>query len=338
MLALEVRRDALERTRVVEADDPVAGDGEVVLAVQRFGLTANNVTYGLLGDMIGYWRFFAASAEGWGLVPAWGFARVTDSRADAFAEGDRFYGLVPMATHVVLRPERAERGAVDRAPHRAELPGVYNAYAAAATERLDEETILRPLFMTGLLLDAATAAFDAEQIVVTSASSRTASAFASFASQRDGSRLVGLTSARHRDFVRGLGVYDAVLGYDEVEALEERSSVLVDIAGQAGVRAAVHRRLGDRLRHSALVGAAHGATDGFTPDADLPGPRPELFFAPAHRPDRDPSTAWAEYCTWVDGWLTFEHHDGLASAQEVWAALAGGGGRPPSRADVVLPG
>lgn len=335
MLALEVRRDALAQTRVVEGDDPAPADGEVVLAVERFGLTANNVTYGLLGDAIGYWRFFAASEDGWGRVPAWGFARVTDSRADAFAAGDRLYGLVPMATHAILR---LDRDAVDRAPHRAELPAIYNAYAAAATERLDEETILRPLFMTGLLLDAATAAHGAEQLVVTSASSRTASAFASFASQRDEARVVGLTSAGNRAFVEGLGVYDRVLAYDAVDALEERSAVLVDVAGQAEVRAAVHRRLEDRLLHSALVGAAHGSVGGFAPDEDLPGPRPELFFAPAHRPDRDPSQAWTDYCAWVDGWLSFAHHEGLAAAAEVWTALVEGEGSSPSRADVVLPG
>ena len=49
------------------------------LRVERFGLTANNVTYGAFGDQLGYWQFFAAP-EGWGRIPVWGFGEVVASR------------------------------------------------------------------------------------------------------------------------------------------------------------------------------------------------------------------------------------------------------------------
>jgi hypothetical protein len=45
---VEVRRGDLRSTRVVE------GGGERNVRVERFALTANNVTYGLFGDTMGY--------------------------------------------------------------------------------------------------------------------------------------------------------------------------------------------------------------------------------------------------------------------------------------------
>jgi hypothetical protein len=39
--------------------------------VEQFGLTANNVTYGVTGDTLGCWRFLPAT-ERWGRIPAWG--------------------------------------------------------------------------------------------------------------------------------------------------------------------------------------------------------------------------------------------------------------------------
>src|SRR3712207_7802692 len=45
----------------------------------RFGLTANNVTYAVMGDAIGYWSLFPASEDGWGRVPVWGYGDVVAS-------------------------------------------------------------------------------------------------------------------------------------------------------------------------------------------------------------------------------------------------------------------
>lgn len=35
--------------------DGIELENEVVLKVDKFALTANNITYGVAGDMIGYW-------------------------------------------------------------------------------------------------------------------------------------------------------------------------------------------------------------------------------------------------------------------------------------------
>lgn len=65
--------------------------GEALLKIERFSFTANNITYGVVGDQLGYWRFFPAP-NGWGRIPVWGFARVLRSNADGVADGLRLYG------------------------------------------------------------------------------------------------------------------------------------------------------------------------------------------------------------------------------------------------------
>ena len=83
---LQVARDDLTKTRLLDVDESSAGAGEAVLKVDRVGLTANNVTYAVLGDSLSYWKFFPAE-EGWGHVPLWGFADVVDSRVDGVEVG-----------------------------------------------------------------------------------------------------------------------------------------------------------------------------------------------------------------------------------------------------------
>jgi hypothetical protein len=88
---LAVDRDDLSRTSLLETEVPRPADGEVVLRVDRVGVTANNVTYAVLGDAFRYWEFFP-TLPGRGLVPLWGFAEVSASRVPGPAEGTRFYG------------------------------------------------------------------------------------------------------------------------------------------------------------------------------------------------------------------------------------------------------
>mgnify|MGYP003348760026 CR=1 FL=1 len=94
-----VGREDLGATRLRAEPDPdpaALGEGEVHFAIERFSLTANNITYGAFGDRMGYWRFFPSGEDGWGIIPVWGFATVTASRASGIEPGTRFYGYWPM--------------------------------------------------------------------------------------------------------------------------------------------------------------------------------------------------------------------------------------------------
>src|SRR4051794_25801165 len=162
MADFEVRRDNLRTTRVTEGE-PAAervDDGAVQLRVERFGLSANNVTYGAFGDAMDYWRFFPSGEDGWGIVPVWGFGTVLQSQHPGVAVGERLYGYWPMANAVVLQPDRlTATGFVDAAAHREGLHAVYNQYHrtgadpfySAETESV--QSLLRPLFVTSWLID-----------------------------------------------------------------------------------------------------------------------------------------------------------------------------------------
>ena len=112
---------------------PEPGAGEALLALERFGLTSNNVTYAVMGDAMSYWKFFPAE-EGWGRIPVWGFAHVAASAPRRRAGGRPRVRVLPRRRPTwwcVPHPSDGG-GFVDAAPHRADLPAVYNAYAPAA--------------------------------------------------------------------------------------------------------------------------------------------------------------------------------------------------------------
>jgi hypothetical protein len=328
---LEVRRDDLAVARVLDTAPAVLEDGQARFAVERFGLTANNVTYGLLGDALGYWTFFPAAEGGWGRVPAWGFASAVESRCTGVAEGARVFGYVPMGGELVLTPRAAdERGLLEGSAPRVALPEVYNRYRRAAPGPRDDATmVLQPLFVTSVLLTRSLAA--AERVVFSSASSKTALG-AAYLLSRAGVEVAGITSAP--GFAAGLGLYRELVGYDAIDELGPGRATFVDLAGDPEVRAAVHRHLGEELQASVLVGATH--VDAARPAADrpLPGPEPTFFFAPDHLRDgvdREALAELGELVEWSAGWLEIERRDGPDAVLAAWAEAVGGG-LPPAKA------
>src|SRR5262245_55229416 len=211
----EVRRDDLRRSRFSEGPLAELAPGEAELRVDRFALTANNVTYAVAGDALRYWSFFPADEPGWGRVPVWGFADVARSTIPSLAAGERLYGYFPMATHLVVRPESIGPASfVDGSAHRAGLPPVYNPYRRIAADPgyvaafEDRQAVLQPLFMTGwLLADLVAEEAGARRVVIASASSKTAIALAASLARARGVEVVGLTAARNAPFVEKLGYY-----------------------------------------------------------------------------------------------------------------------------------
>lgn len=317
----QVRRDDLRRTRFVPLEQPEdarLADGEVLVKVDRFAFTANNITYAVFGEGMNYWDFFPAP-EGWGRVPVWGFGDVARSKADGIAAGERLYGYFPMSSWVKLTPTRiGARGFADGAGHRAHLHPVYNQYQRVFADpehrREDEPAhmLLRPLFSTSYLIDdflAEADFFGAGQVIVTSASSKTSLALAHqlHALRANRVHVVGLTSPENRAFCAGLGIYDRVLAYDEVETLDAAlPAVSVDMAGNGAVLRQIHTHFGPALRYSCLVGGTHW--EARSGAGDLPGPAPELFFAPAQMKKRSDEWGPAEFNERMDSaWKGFMH-------------------------------
>ncbi|CUR46455.1 Bll1370 protein [Alloalcanivorax xenomutans] len=272
---------------------PPLPKGEIEVAAEKFALTANNITYARLGDSGRYWDFFP-QADGWGSVPVWGYGRVIASRHEEIAEGERIYGYFPMSSHLRLAPEKVTaRRFLDGAGHRRELPSTYNEYTRVTEPETDRENphlVLRPLFSLSLFLAdwlQQQRAFGAEQILISSASSKTALGlgFMLTGADRPAGEVIGLTAPANRSFVESTGLYDTVLCYSDLDTVRRRPSVYVDISGNQSSRAAVHRHLGDALRHSCRVGFTHwdaASTNLREREPGLPGPPPTLFFAPDH--------------------------------------------------------
>ena len=289
---VQVNRCALDQSRIFDAPDAPLGDGEVRLKIESFSVTANNVTYAVVGDAFGYWNFFPGEGE-WGVVPMWGHAMVAESRHSDIAVGERVYGYLPMASHLDVLPDRVSAGGfIDAAAHRQPMSPIYNQYSRLAADpehdpaREAERMIFGPLFKTGFLIESMMRGegwFGAEALICTSASSKTAMATASVARDRSPHiRRVGLTSTGKVDFVRSGGFYDEVLSYDQIAELPHVASVLVDFAGNAALIHAVHSALDAQLKYSCTVGATHVGEGFGQARSALLGPAPVLFFAPDH--------------------------------------------------------
>jgi hypothetical protein len=338
-----IARDDLHRCRFDDGAAGELGGDQALLRVERFGLTSNNITYAKFGDAMSYWDFFPAE-PGWGRMPVWGFAEVAASNVGELAAGTRVYGYLAPSSELVVTPARVgAQGFVDASAHRAKLPAAYNAYTRVDADPIydegsePEQMLLRPLFFTSYLIDdflADASLFGASAAILSSASSKTASALAFLLSQRENVEVIGLSSARGAEFARGLGVYDAVLTYDDVDSLADERAVYVDMAGDAEVRAGVHGRLGPALVHSAVVGATHHDRMGDVPDS-LPGPRPTFFFAPDRVAKRTAdwgregfeqrlANAWRPYLQWCDGWLEIVEAQGPQALEDAYLDLLDG--------------
>ena len=293
---LLVNRAAIDQAKIVERDSTPLPDGEIRVATRRFALTANNISYALSGEAIGYWRFFPDAEAGWGCVPVWGFGEVIESRAPDVAIGSTLWGFFPMASDLVMAPSKVGNNSlVDGSAHRRDLPYVYNQYArtnddpAPLAAIADLRSLMFPLLTTSYVIDdyiADNQSFGAAQVIIGSASSKTAFGLAHYLRARGGQRVIGLTSARNIGFVEELGLYDQVVGYDGLGMLaQDAPSVFVDMSGDGAVIAAVHHHFGDAVKASISVGATHWGAE--RPPRDLPGAHPAFFFAPAQIAKRD---------------------------------------------------
>ena len=340
---LIVSRTDLHDIKLVDNEGPGSLEaGQVLMRVDRFAVTANNVTYGVFGDSLNYWSFFPAK-EGYGRIPVWGFADVEQSACDAINIGERFYGYWPMSDRLVVEPVKVTpRGFSDGIANRADLPPVYNNYSLTSADPIyrpdleAEHMLLFPLFSTSFLLwdfVEDNDRFGASNIVVTSASSKTAIGTARlFHENRSESvKIIGLTSAGNVAFVESLGIYDSVLSYDRVGSLPEGSAVLLDFSGGAELRHEIHSQLGADLKYSCAIGATHWDAGGGIDtggQSALPGPRPVVFFAPSQIRKRykewgpekfgtELAKNWFAFIEYSKGWMTVETVSGLDAAGEV---------------------
>ena len=317
---LIINRADLTDARLRDVTFPDAPpEGHVLLRVDHFALTANTITYGTATDSLGYWNFFPVPEDGFGRIPAWGFADVVASSVPDIAVGSRVYGYVPMSTHLMVAPGKmSPDGFTDVSPHRQPMAPIYNRYSFTSmdpgysAENEAQIALFRPLFTTSFLLAeflARNELFGATCLLMSSASSKTALGLAAEVVRRkpDGLRVIGFTSPGNVAFVQGLGLYDEVLSYEAVDTLAPDPAVYVDFSGNGDFTLRLHSHFGDQMRHSAQVGVTDWQNANLRVPG-LPGPKPVFFFAPTY----------AQECVADWGLEGF-----MARLAEGWAAFMG---------------
>jgi hypothetical protein len=344
---LRIRRAALRDTEVVRHARPALEAGQIRVAIDRMGLTANNVSYAMSGDVIGYWKFFPVSPDAqaeWGLVPGWAMGDVIESESDAIAVGERLYGFFPMASEVVLAPGHTVADFfIDAAAHRQELPALYNQYRRVQGEpealraMEDERCLLFPLFITSwVLADYLRLGefFGAQQVVIGSVSSKTGLGLAKILHDDPevSLKVVGMTSPGNAAFVDSLGCCDQIIHYGDEDALDASlPTAWVDMSGDGPLTDRLHHLLGEQMVESCIVGATHWEGER-SRSADLPGAKPAFFFAPGHIARRDAewgtgetwrraSLAGADIARSIQGQLVIERISGADEVARVWREL-----------------
>lgn len=359
---LEVHRTEIGRTRLVE--EPVAdgdlADGQVRVSIDRFAITANNITYAVFGDMLGYWDFFPTGDDEWGRVPAMGWATVVESNNAEIAVGGRYYGWYPMSSHATFTPAPVRDGFRDDGAHRAAHAPVYRSYVSTEADPMypgaaegvdgslddaeDRHVLLRGLALTGFLAEEFFADgggsdevyFGTNRVIVLSASSKTALGFADRAARRGGIEVVGITSAGNTAMVEATGFYDTVVSYDEIgQIATDGGAVSIDMAGNPTALAAVHNHFCDGLAYSMTVGRSHHDAEAPADAGDMAGPTPQMFFAPSEvgrrieqwgreEYGRKCADAIAVFAAASHAWLDVEQRTGVEGATSAWADVYAG--------------
>ena len=327
-------------------------EGFIRCEVGPWALTANNVTYMVTGDRIGYWHYFDPSAYGievdnHGRMPVWGYAKVIESQCEEVEVGKVIYGFLPITQSFDMKPERlSPMGFQDGNTHRKPLHSLYNRYSFVEADpsfgiHPDLQPILRPLFTTSFLIDDFLAEkdfFGAEQVLILSASSKTALGTAFCLKERGSVRVAALTSKGNKTFTEETGFYDTVFTYDAIETLDTNlKTTLVDMSGNAKVLAELAHHFGDNITYVCKVGLSHwGAGQG--PKVDIKAPV-EFFFAPDQAKTRVAEwggagfaerlgARWIPFLNSAKDWLHIEKSEGLPAILSAYKDVLNGEAAP----------
>jgi hypothetical protein len=297
MSEFQIRKDNYLTNRIVEThlSENDIGEGEVLVKIDRFAFTANNITYAVVGDQFGYWKFFpptAVDTKDWGILPVWGFADVVASNAEGVPVGERLFGYFPPATYLAMKPIHTNGLRwIDGAAHRATLPSGYNVYRRVLAEpnynkAMDDlRMLLFPLHLTSYCLYDNLQDnnwFGAEQVVVISASSKTSIGLGyALADDENAPKSIGMTSERNLEMVNNLSIYNSTVTYENLTEIDaSKPTVIVDMSGNGDVLGRLHKHLGDNMKFCSNVGFTHWEDGGMGPD--FIEQRSEMFFAPSH--------------------------------------------------------
>ncbi len=349
---LLVNRSDFADVALVTTNEEALQDGFIRVSIGPWALTSNNITYMAVGDQIGYWKFFepkdyGIEMDGFGRMPVWGYAEVIESKCDSVAVGTMIYGFLPIAQTFDMKPVKLTPiGFQDGNDHRAALHPVYNSYTVIDNDpsfaaHRDLQPVLRPLFTTSFLIDDFLADenfFGAEQVLLLSASSKTALGTAYCLKQRGNIKVAALTSEANKTFTQATGFYDKVYTYDTITDMNpDVRTAVVDMAGNGKVMANVYDHFEENIVYNCMVGKSHW--DGAPPKAPSLGAPPIMFFAPdrvKHRMSewggegfaKNLAARWLPFCETAKTWLDIVESHEVTDLLKVYRGFLQGDASP----------
>ncbi|KAJ6544640.1 hypothetical protein DFH09DRAFT_990478 [Mycena vulgaris] len=233
----------------------------VLIKVERFGFSANNVTYQALGEQshFRYYDFHPAPEAGTvspkthGLVPVWGFGTIIVSSHPKIIPGERIYGYLAPSRYLLVpvSPSDVNKHAfyvprphlpADRRPYNQIIRCAGDPEYTPTALGEDLTMLYRPLFWTAYWFEDWIFSVNyrgATAFLISSASAKTAFCVAYLIGKRRAGgeanarvKIVGLTSKQNVAFTKGLGLYDEVVEYDSfTSALGHEKWAYIDVAG-----------------------------------------------------------------------------------------------------------
>jgi hypothetical protein len=354
---LLVNKEDFAEVALVNIKEDALDDGCIRLKLGPWALTANNITYMLTGDQIGYWHYFNPTDYGiqmdesdginWGRMPVWGYGEVIESRCADVKVGQRVYGFLPISDSFDMRPVKlTPHGFQDGMEHRTKLHSLYNGLTFTDKDpsfgvHEDLQPVLRPLFTTSFLIDDFLAEkdfFDAEQVLILSASSKTALGTAFCLKQRGAIPTVGLTSERNKEFVDGTGFYANTYSYDAITDMNpDVKTVIVDMAGNGDVMETVLDHFEENITYICRVGISHWDAK---PNVSTKGKTPSgFFFAPDQAKARIAEwggtgfnqrlgARWLPFLDSASDWLSVEKQSGVEPLLKTYKEMLDGTATP----------
>lgn len=347
-LDFTVKIDNLQQTKFEEKEySKELASNQVLLEIDKFAFTSNNITYGVIGKRMNYWNFFPTQPD-YGIIPVWGLAKVVISTHPDVQVGQQFYGYYPMGTHLLVNINKVSNlGFVDSTDHRKPLPPIYNFYTNIKTDPAftpESENfipIYRPLFITSFLIDDHLADqnfYQASQILITSASSKTAQALACLLAHRKKENdlslnIIGLTSEKNMEFVHQLGWYDQTISYDALSQLNaNEKSIIVDFSGNHNTQFQLQALLKENLVYNSRVGLVDW--ENLKGESSLPI-KGELFFAPTYAEKRQKEwgisgfqqkvgIAWQKFMTSIPSKISIKEHVGMQDLEKLYLDMLNG--------------
>lgn len=354
MQTLLVNKTDFGDVSVVNYDEGDLPDGQIRVDIGPFALTANNVTYMVTGDQIGYWSVFNPMAydltqdSAQGRMPVWGYGVVRESRFSGIESGSKVYGFFPIAKSMDMQPGRlSAHGFTDIAEHRSGLHSLYSGYTFTDADpsyaaHAELQPVLRPLFTTSFLIDDFLDDenfFGAEQVVILSASSKTALGTAYCLKARGALPVVGLTSEGNKAFVESTDFYNEVFTYDTITDMNpDVKTVVVDMSGNMGVIGTLEDHFEENLTYICRVGISHWQEAAKAPPKRTATPT-AFFFAPDRAKQRiadwgqggfaqNLGASWMPFLDTASAWLSVEKSDGIEAVLENYKTLLNGHSAP----------